>query len=91
MYFGGIHDRELNYSHIGHFNEKGALSREANGAKIGKTKVDGWNWKEIRKCSRSLKYRIHQKMAVDKVGSMGVLSGAERLMKEGEIDTWYGK
>lgn len=91
LYFGGIEGDELNYSHIGHFNEKGALSREADGAKSGKTKVNEWNWKEIRKYSHRLKYQIHQKMAVDKVGSMGVLLGAARLMKEGKIDTWYGK
>ncbi len=82
LYFGGIQKGTLSYSHIGHFNQKGALKKETGGTKNGNHTVDEWNWKEIRKYSRKLKYQIHQKMSVKKLGSMGMLNGASKLEKK---------
>ena len=77
LYFGGQKDNVLFTSHIGHFNEKSALKLEntnnANGT------VDKWNWNEIELTSRKLKYQIHNKLAVRKIGSFGVLKGADNL------------
>lgn len=75
LYFGGIEKSNLNSSHIGHFNEKGAL-KHAESAK-------DWNWREIRSTSNKLKYQIHKKMVVKKNGSQGILAGAEILIKKG--------
>lgn len=69
LYFGGVENNRLHTSHIGHFNEK----------RVG---VE-WDWKEIKSTSSKLKYYIHQKMAVRKLGSSGILSGAERLNQRG--------
>lgn len=41
-----------------------------------------WNWREIEKLSRSLKYRI-TKLGVEKVDSISLLAGAASLYKEG--------
>ena len=81
LYFGGIEKSRLSYSHIGHFNEKGALLRE--GANNSSGKVKDWDWQEIRKTSRKLKYQIHNKMSVDKRGSMGIMQGAHESIKMG--------
>ena len=81
LYFGGIENNVLNQSHIGHFNERGALNRESISPRRGK--VDEWDWSEINKTSRKLKYLIHTKMSVRKVGSVGVLKGADDLSKQG--------
>lgn len=81
LYFGGLKNNELNQSHIGHFNEKGALVNEALNNFNGK--VGDWDWAEIQTSSRKLKYYIHNKLAIKKVGRFGVLSGAGRLEKEG--------
>lgn len=85
LYFGGIENGQLNYSHIGHFNEKGALRREAEGPKMAHQKVRDWNWAAIRKCSRNLKYYIHEKLAVRKMGSKGLLPAAANLLDAGAI------
>ena len=80
LYLGGCQNNILSYSHIGHFNEKGALGWEDVSQEKGK--VNRWNWKEIAATSRSMKYQIH-KMAIDKIGSMSVLPGADNLIKSG--------
>lgn len=83
LYFGGLKNNELKHSHIGHFNEKGALKWEdinnVNGF------VSSWDWKEIQTTSRKLKYEIHSKLATRKIGSFGILSGADKLEKQGII------
>ncbi len=56
LYFGGIQFDKQNVSHIGHFNEKGAIGREDSNSFNGK--ADAWDWKEIQKTSRKLKQRI---------------------------------
>ena len=81
LYFGGIKNNELNQSHIGHFEEKGALKWESTNKKNGL--VDLWDWKEIQITSRKLKYHIHNKLATRKIGSLGVLKGADNLEKDG--------
>lgn len=77
LYFGGIKNHSLNQSHIGHFNEKGALRNKLSNHFNGK--VDQWNWKEISKTSRKLKYQIHSKFAIDKIGSVGIMKEANEL------------
>ena len=71
----------LALSHIGHFNQKGALRWEDINLINGK--VNKWDWAEIEKTSRKLKYHIHNKLAVKKMGSRGILKGAEALQNEG--------
>jgi hypothetical protein len=79
--FGGLKANILTASHIGHFSEKGVQNWEDTVTEKGK--VIGWNWIELQKTSRKLKYQIHQKMSVRKIGSRGVLSAADELSKTG--------
>jgi hypothetical protein len=81
LYFGGLKNNELKQSHIGHFNEKEALKWEGINNMNGL--VSSWDWKEIQTTSRKLKYQIHDKLASRKIGSFGVLSGAEKFQTEG--------
>ena len=81
LFFGGIENNELHRSHIGHFNEKGAFARQDTSERNGK--VSDWDWKEIQVTSRQLKYQIHNKFAVRKLGSFGILKGADILEKQG--------
>jgi len=83
LYFGGIKNNELSQSHLGHFNEKGALNREDITSINGK--VADWDWKEIQITSRKLKYQIHNKLAVRKIGSLGVLDAADKLERSGIV------
>jgi hypothetical protein len=83
LYFGGIENNQLNQSHIGHFNEKEALGWQ-NTNKIN-DKVSDWDWKEIQITSRKLKYQIHNKLAVRKIGSFGILKFADDLERQGII------
>ena len=81
LYFGGLKNNELNQSHIGHFTEKAAL-------KWGDTnsfnrKVSNWDWTEIQLTSKKLKQHVHNKMATQKLGTIGVLPGADTLEKAG--------
>ncbi len=81
LYFGGLKNNELNQSHIGHFNEKGALKWEVTNKVNGL--VSSWDWTEIQATSRKLKYQIHNKLATRKSESLGVLSGADKLETQG--------
>lgn len=81
LYLGGVNNNILHKSHIGHFNQKGAMKWE--GINKEKGAVDLWNWPEIEKTSRKLKYHIHNKMAVKKNGTYGILKGAEFLEQQG--------
>lgn len=85
LYLGGQKDKVLFHSHIGHFNEKGALKWEDTNRFNGK--VNKWNWKEVEQTSRKLKNQIHNKMAVRKIGRYGVLPGAYKLGDYG-IKLW---
>jgi len=81
LYFGGLKNNELNQSHIGHFNEAGALKNESSTTFNGK--VSEWDWTEIQTTSRKLKHQINNKLAIRKIGSFGVLPGADKLEKGG--------
>ena len=81
LYFGGLKNNELKHSHIRHFNEKGALKWEETNNVNGL--VRSWDWKEIQATSKKLKYQIHNKLATRKIGSFGVLSGANKLEIQG--------
>ncbi len=83
LYLGGIEKGILNYSHIGHFNKKGALKNEA--IVDSNDRVMDWDWKVIQSTSRKLKYHIHEKMTVKNIGSLGVLKGAEELETNGIV------
>jgi hypothetical protein len=85
LYFGRQKDNVLFHSHIGHFNEKGALKWEGTNHFNGK--VDIWDWKEVEQTSRRLKNQIHNKIAIRKIGSYGVLPGADKLIVNG-IKLW---
>jgi hypothetical protein len=80
LYFGGLKNNELNHSHIGHFTEKAALRWEDRNSFNGK--VSSWDWTEIQLTSKKLKHQIHNKMAVTKLGTIDILSGADKLEKE---------
>ena len=81
LYFGGLKNNELRHSHIGHSSEKRALIWEDTNKSSGL--VSSWDWKEIQVTSRKLKYQIHNKLATGKIGSFGVLSGANQLETQG--------
>jgi hypothetical protein len=82
LYFGGLKNDQLNQSHIGHFSEKAALKWEDVNSFNGK--VRNWDWKEIQMTSKTLKHQIHTKMAIQTIGTMGVLPGADLLEKAGK-------
>lgn len=73
LYFGGQQNGVLANSHIGHFNEKGALVKEAAGVSAT-SRVAQWNWMEITATSRKLKRLIHLKWSANKLESEGVPS-----------------
>lgn len=81
LYFGGLKNSELNQSHIGHFNESGALKNESSTTFNGK--VNAWDWTEIQATSRKLKYQIHNKLTTRRIGSFCILSGADQLETQG--------
>jgi len=83
LYFGGIQNNVLHHSHIGHQSLKRAMAWEHTGPTLGK--VADWNWNEVNSTSRKLKYHIHNKMAVRKIGSLDILKGAEKLNGSGTI------
>ena len=81
LYFGGLENNILSYSHIGHQSEKRASAWESLHPEMGK--VSDWNWKEVESISRKLKYQLHNKMAIRKIDSYGILPGADELEKQG--------
>jgi hypothetical protein len=81
LYFGGLKNNELNQSHIGHFTEREALKNE--NITIFNGRVDYWDWTEIQSTSRMLKNYIYNKLSIRKIGSFGVLKGADLLEKKG--------
>ena len=80
LYLGGYQKNSLYHSHIGHFNERGALGRADNDEVL--VDVRRWNWKEVASASGRLKRQIH-KMSVGKFNSVDVLPGADILGKAG--------
>jgi hypothetical protein len=80
LYFGGLRGAVLEQSHLGHQSEKRATSWSDTNKKLGA--VSKWDWKEVESTARKIKYQIHNKMAVKKIGSCGVLKGAEAYIPE---------
>ena len=76
--FGGQQQNRLHHSHIGHFEEKGAAKWEDLGQE--KSLANQWNWKEVKATSGMVRRQI-QKMSVRKIGSCGVMQGADDLGK----------
>ena len=81
LYFGGLKGNEISHSHIGHYSEKGALKWQDTNSFNGP--VNAWDWTAIQSTSGKLKYHIHNKLAVKKIGSSGILPGAYRLEQQG--------
>jgi hypothetical protein len=81
LYFGGLKGNRLTRSHIGHFNEKGALQRA--GEKHFNGEVAAWDWKEIKRSSAGLGRYIDKNLLVRKIGSFRVLQNADILSKGG--------
>jgi hypothetical protein len=85
LYFGGLDKHGLHASHIGHNSEKRALGWESLTPALGP--VQQWDWKAVNATSRKLRYLLHQKWAVNKKGSRGILAGAEKMRHQGIILT----
>lgn len=84
LYFYGVTKNGLSPSHIGHFEERGAFAREGIPDFMGC--AGDWDWSEIRRTSRKLKYHIQTKLAGGKVSatdSRDVLPGAKKLFDSG--------
>lgn len=64
--FGGMKNNELKHSHIGHFNQKGALKWQDSNKVNGN--VDSWDWTEIQVTSRKLKNHIQNKLVMRIMG-----------------------
>ena len=88
LYLGGIQNNVLFPSHIGHYNKDAALKWEGKNHFNGM--VDKWNWKKVEKASRRIRNHIHRKMALSRIGSYGILPGAEQLSASG-IKLWGTK
>lgn len=80
LHLGERNQNRLHYSHIGHFEEKGALKWEE--VQKDKGAVGQWNWTEIKATSGKLRRQV-EKMAVNKIGSYRVMRGASELRENG--------
>ncbi|MGI4875078.1 MAG: hypothetical protein ACRYFX_28320 [Janthinobacterium lividum] len=80
LYFGGEQNGILHHSHLGNWSERGAL---AAADKQDEAEITSWNWREINRVSRQIRYFIHQKMAVAKLGSLGILPDAQEQIAQG--------
>jgi len=85
LYFGGQKDNVLSHSHIGHLTQKGALKWADTNDVI--EQINKWNWKEIVQTSTKLKKHLHDRLAIRKIGSYGILPGADSLTETG-IKLW---
>ena len=79
LYFGGLRGDRLEKSHLGHQSEKRATTWEETSKHLGP--VNNWDWKEVESTARKLKYQIHNKMAVKKISSYGILKCGETYVK----------
>ena len=71
LYLGVSNEKLLVKSHVGHFEERGAIARFGSEATL-------WNWPNIRAISGKIK-RVVQQMAVDQQNGRDVLKGASEL------------
>jgi len=83
LYFGGRSSQGLHYSHLGHYSEKGAAAWESVSPSL--SNASQWNWQVINSTSRKLKHLLHNKWAVGKRGSIGILPGAAALAQQGVL------
>jgi len=79
LYFGGLRGDRLEHSHLGHQSIKRATNWEDNYKDLGS--ASKWDWKEVESTARKLKYQIHNRMAVKKINSFGILKGADTYVK----------
>lgn len=83
LYFRYPQKAGLSPSHIGHLEERGAFARQDFAPQ---DKVANWNWAEIRRTSRKLRYHIQKRLAVAKVSdtdTRDILPGAQELFRTG--------
>jgi hypothetical protein len=83
LHLGGEQDNTLRYSNLSHLSEKAAIANEE--PQSNSEKAANWNWLEINRMGRSLRYLIHNKIAVDKIGSSGILPGAAARARQGVV------
>lgn len=83
LHLGGEQNSVQRYSNLAHVSQKKAMAINSNLPYA--EKASSWNWTEITKAGRQLKYVIHQQMSVDKRGNMGILPGAAERQKRGII------
>jgi hypothetical protein len=81
LHFGGLKSNKLTKSFLSHVSKKGAYNWE--GINTLEKNVSTLDYKEIEKTSRKLKYIIHNKLAIRKIGSFGIIPEAEMLLKNG--------
>lgn len=83
LYFSYPQKTGLNPSHIGHFDERGAFARQHS---YPLDEVTGWDWVEIQRSSRKLRYHIRKRLAVAKVSDTDlrdILPGALERFQQG--------
>lgn len=81
LFFGGIEKDHLNVSTLGHLSKADALLWESTNTFTGR--VSQWNWQQIRSTMSHIKKKIHNEMAVKRVGKIDILAGAAALEKNG--------
>lgn len=81
----GVLDREartLTSCWFAHNSEKRALAWEdTSGAELGP--VTAWDWDELERVSRKMRYHLRQRLGTTKLGSAAVLPEAEALQVQG--------
>ena len=73
---------QIQLSHFGHFNQRGAEVRSAQSSVNPGTASD-WDWQLLRRISRRVQYRLRSRFSEMKVGSRPVLKHATRLLQDG--------
>jgi hypothetical protein len=81
LYLGGVTGKILKHSHVGHWNQKGALKSECTSPIKGN--VESWDWTAVQRASNQLKYLLDKKLSVKRLGNYGVLPGAAYLEEQG--------
>lgn len=74
LYFGGVYNRVITKSHLGHNSEIRAKKWGAS---------EGVNWQELKKLSNKIQYHIRKRLAVAKVPGRPVLTEAFALARDG--------
>jgi hypothetical protein len=75
-------NRTLESSWFAHNSEKRALAWEdTSGDKLGP--VSAWDWDELERISRKMRYHLRQRLGITKLGSAPVLPEAAALQAQG--------